>query len=276
MTQHQTPLESHLKHWHLWFDLFILLLIWVLASYFPLAKIFALVASLELMSFFSFHLMGQKKSLYLQGFLGGFVSSTAVYVQLTSDHRFKDADDKDLMIALILAYIAMLAECMLILFTFVGFKEGRVYLPFGFQLVVLCAFLILLAYHHKSEAQLNLKFEVDHPIRWKDVVIFSMAIIGLIFGMQYLNSTLKLPQELATFIVSLFEAHAVLAAIVSEWVLSPDKMDIVQLSLCVLLGNFISKMFLVIRARTIENKKWVISAIVISFFCTGLLCALVL
>ena len=62
----------------------------------------------------SWHLMSNKNSLLLQGFLGGFISSTTVFMQLNYDLKFKSIDKYIRAQALLLAICSMLIESILI------------------------------------------------------------------------------------------------------------------------------------------------------------------
>ena len=68
--EHKTPLSYHFKDKHIWFDMALLAALFVVAAYFPILKIVPLVASLELFSFFSFHLLAKRSRFQVQGFLG--------------------------------------------------------------------------------------------------------------------------------------------------------------------------------------------------------------
>ena len=86
--QHNTPLSTHFKDKHIWFDIAVLAAFFVIAHYFPILKIVPLVGSLELFSFFCFHLLAKRSRFQLQGFLGGFISSTAVFLQTLNESKF--------------------------------------------------------------------------------------------------------------------------------------------------------------------------------------------
>jgi len=132
--KHKTPLVSHFKQTHIWLDIGLLTVLFAVASYIPLLKIVPLVASLELLSFFSFHLFAKRSSLKLQGFSGGFISSTTVFLQILYDKKFTSLHSRDVILTLILALCAMLLECILILFFFSTQLAPIYYLPFFLQL----------------------------------------------------------------------------------------------------------------------------------------------
>jgi hypothetical protein len=52
--EHKTPLSYHFKDKHIWFDMTMLVALFVVAAYVPLLKIVPLVACLELFSFLVF------------------------------------------------------------------------------------------------------------------------------------------------------------------------------------------------------------------------------
>ncbi len=261
---HKTPLTYHFKGAHLWFDIAVLVVLFIAATYFPLLKIVPLIASLELFSFFCFHLLARNSRFPLQGFLGGFISSTAVFLQTLNDSKFAAVGDRALLSTLLCALCAMLLECLFIIY-FLG--EGLAlinYLPFISQLIFFVAAIAYIhtrnngpfAHHHAVDAELNIDLLNDHPIIWKNVAKLSLLIFLIIFAMHYIGSELGLSRGISTFFISLFEAHAILASVMTEWALQSKNIHLMELFLIILLGNTLSKSYLVLNGTNLKQKKF--------------------
>ena len=270
--EHKTPLSHHFKGLHIWLDMALLCALFIVAAYFPLFKIVPLVASLELFSFFSLHLLPKQSRLPLQGFLGGFISSTAVYVQTLNDEKFSGVDTKNLLYTLFFALNAMLLECLFILYFLATDLAFKFYVPFLAQL----SFFVLVLFWLRafwavsddstgessaSAQDLSSELIIDHPIIWKNVARLSTFIVGLMLLMRFLADDLGLSRDVSTLLVSFFEAHAILASVITEWSLSSQSIDLMKLIFLILLGNALSKSFLILKGRNLAQKKMAISLV---------------
>lgn len=278
--QHTTPLSTHFKDKHLWFDISVLLALFAIASYYPLFKIVPLLASLELFSFFSFHLMARRSRLQLQGFLGGFISSTAVFLQMLNDKRFVSINSKQLNSTLLLAACAMLSECLFILYFLAEDVPLIIYVPFAAQLVFFVGIVFFLqiqsfwSVRENDEASMsyNLDGELlnDHPIVWMNVAKLSLFIVSLIAVMHFIGNELGLSRDISTLLVALFEAHAILVSVITEWSLDPESIDILKLVFLILLGNTLSKSYLVYKGKNLHSK-WAFVGLLFSGFLVSVL-----
>jgi uncharacterized membrane protein (DUF4010 family) len=239
----------------------LLAVLFVVASYIPLLKIVPLVASLELFSFFSFHIFAKRSSLKLQGFLGGFISSTAVFLQILYDKKFASLHSQDVMLTLLLALCAMLLECVFILFFFSTQLPLIYYLPFFLQLGFFIVVLFLVQGYLRSRnispenPEMDIELLIDHPIIWKNVAKLSVFIIALVSIMHFIGDKFGLSREISTLIISFFEAHAVLAATMFQWSLDQENIELLQLIFLILLGNTLSKSYLAYKGNNLI-KKW--------------------
>lgn len=260
--EHKTPLISHFKQTHIWLDIGLLAVLFVVASYIPMLKIVPLVASLELFSFFSFHLFAKRSSLKLQGFLGGFISSTAVFIQILYDEKFASLHSRDAILTLLLALCAMLLECIFILFFFSTKLPLFYYLPFLLQLgfFIVVFFLVQSYLWSKNiiphDPEMDIELLIDHPIIWKNVAKLSIFIIALVSIMHFIGDNFGLSREISTLIISFFEAHAVLAATMFQWSSDQENIELLQLIFLILLGNTLSKSYLAYKSKNL-TKKWV-------------------
>lgn len=259
--KHNTPLISHFKQIHTWLDIGLLALLFVVAAYIPLLKIVPLVASLELLSFFTFHIFAKRSSLKLQGFLGGFISSTAVFLQILYDEKFESLPSRDMISTLLLALFAMLLECVFILFFFSTQLPLIYYLPFFLQLgFFIIIFLLLQRYSlskdsNSDKQEIDIELFIDHPIIWKNVLKLSAFIIVLVSIMNFIGDKFGLSGEISILIISLFEAHAILAAIMVQSSVDQDNIELLRLIFLILLGNTLSKSYLAYKSKNFV-KKW--------------------
>lgn len=275
-TEHQTPLGYHFKHFHIWLDMGLLAVLFIVASYFPFLKIVPLVASLELFSFFSFHLLAKNSRFQLQGFLGGFISSTAVFLQTLNDKKFAVESEKNLFLTLLFALCAMLLECLFIIYFLAESFSFNYYLPFLTQLACIAAVILYVTFSAHFPAQgistSSAEFDMlnDHPIIWRNVAKLSLIIFAIIYSMHFIGTELGFPKSVSTLLISLFEAHAVLASVMTQWSLQSQGFDLMSLLLVILLGNTISKSYFVISGANLKKKGFFVSVLIGSFAMSAL------
>ena len=266
--EHKTPLTYHFKDKHIWFDMALLAALFVVAAYFPLLKIVPLVASLELFSFFSFHLLAKRSRFQLQGFLGGFISSTAVFMQVLFDNKFASTSERDLLLTLFFALCAMLLECLFIIFFLAENVAFIYYLPFITSLSFITIAILYLnlstssrfASNHATDSTVEIELLNDHPIIWKNVAKLSILIFVIVYAMHFIGSEFGLSRDISTLLVSLFEAHAILASVMTEWSLQSQNFDLMKLFFLILLGNALSKSYLALKGSNL-TQKWFFVAV---------------
>ena len=230
-------------------DFIFLFLLWCLSAWFSHLKVFkilSLVATLEVLAFLATHLLGIKNSGLIQGFLGGFISSTAVFLKLSASTQ---SSVFNIVPAFLLASFSMSCECLLITYMLFGVSALNMQNP----VLVLClihvfSILILLIFTKK-----NVRFEPilnypERPIVWKNVLKLSLIIIALYLLMHGLGSAFEGSKKTGMFLISFFEAHAVMAASLNEVILnSIEYRDYIFL---ILFGNAISKSFIALRSKS--------------------------
>lgn len=244
-----TPLSHHARQHGFWFDLFILAMLWgslfvispdalIFSRYSlsALVKLVALVSTLEALGFFAAHLFGAQRGLLLQGFLGGFLSSTMTYLRLAPLQVSVGLRAR----ALLLSTLAMLSEALLIIATLAPARA--LVLPLS-QMLLLGAMIAFFRQPSapradSAVASAELEIDIGEPIVWRRVLKLSMLILAFIGGMRLISQHLPLPFELTTLVISLFESHAVLAALLADPQRDPFVPAII---LIVLLGNALSK-----------------------------------
>ncbi|WP_299875556.1 DUF4010 domain-containing protein [uncultured Cocleimonas sp.] len=266
--EHKTPLSYHFKDKHIWLDMALLALLYVVAAYFPILKIVPLVASLELFSFFSFHLLAKRSRFQVQGFLGGFISSTAVFVQMLFENKFASISERDMLLTLFFALCAMLLECLFIIFFLSENLAFIYYLPFITQLIIILAAITYLNVSSSSrisskgttDSTVEIELLNDHPIIWKNVAKLSSLIFIFVYAMHFVGSEFGLSRGISTLLISLFEAHAILASVMTEWNLQSQSFDLMKLFFLIILGNTISKSYLAIKGSNL-TQKWFFVAV---------------
>lgn len=267
MTEHKTPLSYHFKHAHIWFDMAVLVALFIVAAYYPWLKIVPLVASLELFSFFSFHLLAKRSRFQLQGFLGGLISSTAVFLQVLNDDKFSSTGQRELLLTLLFAICAMLLECVFIIYFLSEQLSLVYYLPFISQLFFFSIVIIYVSRSASSrfastviaDTAIDIELLYDHPIVWKNVAKLSLLIFALIYTMQLIGNEFGLSQSISTLLVSLFEAHAILASVMTAWSVPSQNTDLITLFFLILLGNTLSKSYFALAGKNLQQKRFFVA-----------------
>lgn len=94
----------------------------------------------------------------------------------------------------------------------------------------------------------------------------SLYIAALKFGMILLQELTHFPVIIATFIASLFEAHAILAVNAGSFSSQLSLWEMHFIMLIILTGSLISKMFFVYRGKVLSQKRKLFIPILTSFF----------
>lgn len=280
---HPTPFSTHLKEKHFWFDVLLLALLWGVAlfwlprlninnqaSWTNLVRICALIGTIQLIGFISFHFLGQKSGLLIQGLLGGFVSSTATFIQFSQLTIQNKEQSFIICRSLILATISMLLQGLLIIWTLKPTIAFALSLPLLIQLFSLLIFFLFYTRKKSDTQSPQIGVIFDDAIIWKNVFSFGLMMTFMTFAMRFLNDSFSIPYSLSVFTMSLFEAHSVLAAVINE--LSPlEKLPRTeQMLLIILAGSALSKIFLTLRSKTPALKIPLISALAVSWLCSFL------
>jgi len=276
MSEHQTPLFIHVKEKHFWKDVIFLFALWAFVVLLKsnnqiilLLKLIAITASLEFISFLSFHLFGKEKSLLLQGFLGGVISSTTVFIQLNYDKKFSLTNAHLLACSELIAICAMIIECIIILFAFPQNVSFKYILPFIIYLLVIVVSIISLKRSsnklpNKTQSH-SQSLEIDDPIKWMNVLKFAFYVAALRYFLSFSKNFLFVPQKLSIFIASIFEAHAVLAVSISNLTLNYNGEDIFIIIILILAGSSISKLYFVLTGPVLKSKRLVVLPILAAF-----------
>jgi uncharacterized membrane protein (DUF4010 family) len=270
--QHKTPIRQHLKTKHFWLDLSALILIYVAVIFIEyekwvkdLLKITALMGSIEILSFFSFHLLGRRKGLLLQGLLSGFISSTMFFFKVTQDISFKKFPHNYIHASLLLSVIGMLMEMIGITVVIAKSNLISLSLPILIQILFLTLFAFIFVRRQKSFPTDDII--IDHPILWRKVLKFSIILGTIIFFTRKLGIIFPQLSLAMTFVISLFETHAIWAANLIN--LSQNEIILLHLHL-ILFGNIVSKSFLVLKFSGFQKNKALIYSFLASLLASSL------
>lgn len=275
--KHLTSLRAHLSEPRLWIDMTLLGLVGLLAwlinpqlqlwgiSIATMFKVIAMVALLDVISFVVFHWLGSARGVLLKGFLGGFMSSTTVFMQLTQSDKVRTFPPSTLARALLLATLAMTIESVIILYTLTTQTDFLIAcLPLILQAVCIGLTLIILPRIPTPQNVIDLTLLASHPIGWLKVLRFAGFILVLIWAIRWLNASFALPLLWSSFVLSIFEAHAVLAASMIE--LTPTGLlgTRSQVIIAVILGSSLSKSGFVLKTKNLKLMLYVISPLIIA------------
>ena len=258
---HPTPLLTHFKSKELWLDTAALVIVWLLSiilnrlltnpTHFyiiKLVQITALMASIEYIGFFALHVFGKSRGLLIQGLLGGFISSTMIFIQIGSQEKTHYYSNQEIARSLILATLSMLSLGVLIIWTIADHNQLALALPFLLQACALIVsfFSLGLRGGPTKRTAIPCLVMLDDPIIWKNVVKFTFILALILMSEKALTKLLPESYFVSTFVIALFESHAVLAAFITgieDYSANP------QIVVClILLGNVVSKVFLTLKS----------------------------
>lgn len=181
------------------------------------ANIAWVIFSLSLIQFIGALLakmIGASAGLVLTGFLGGFVSSTAITVSLCRLNQSKTGKSSlTLLMALISSVLAMLIEAGVLIFAAGAeafhYVHNMLALPFLTGLIVLG---VLWGWKSKSKVHMPMA-GFDRVINYQSVINLTTFIILILFASKFLQQMFGDSSiRLLTFLVSLFEVHGSLIA----------------------------------------------------------------
>ncbi len=230
-----------------------------------LVQITALMASIEFLGFFALHLFGRSKGVLIQGFLGGFISSTMVFIQMSDQDKTKHYNHSEISRSLILSTIAMLILGVVIIWTILEENQFQISLAFMLQSLALIASIFFIPKIKTTipKAQPEHLIMLDDPIIWKNVLKFTFVLALIHWGVKAMTKLLPDSYLMSTFVIALFESHAILAAFLTD--IQSIRIDPKIVISIILLGNLISKLFLTIKSGVLSVKKPVSIALIASY-----------
>ncbi len=142
-----------------------------------LLMLFALIALLQFAGYAANRLFGARSGLALSGFLGGFVSSTAIFVALPETRRANPQDDRLITAHALLAVSATLLQLMLVLTLAQAILAKTLALPL-FTMVLISGALALLM--SRGSAGKGGKTTLAAPVDFQSVLKLALVLGGLI------------------------------------------------------------------------------------------------
>jgi uncharacterized membrane protein (DUF4010 family) len=121
--------------------------------------------------------------------------------------------------------------------------------PLIVQIIVLSLFLVYYSIKSHRSTSHHQIMVIDRPIIWKKVFYFALLMVGLIYGMRFLNDFLSLSPLISAFAISLFEAHGVLAAALADRQNELSTSMAVEIVMMISIGNVISKTIFILRGK---------------------------
>lgn len=238
--------------------------------YSTLFKIVAIVATLQMVGLPLTHWLGKRNGYLIQGFLGGFVSSTVTFIQLTQDGEMKGVPASAIVRALILATVAMLLEGVAILSSFDNKDVWVASRPLLVQLAALILYLIATwSIHEKSSPSPPGSLPPIPRLRWIKVLWLALFIVALIYVMRLIGEKLDLPFYWGSFFLSLFESHGVLAAAATQFAGKNDP-AMAKMVFTILAGATISKIFFTLRVKEEAVRRPLLGVLALSLFAAAI------
>ena len=171
------------------------------------AYLILILAMIEFLSYVITKLIGDKKGSLLAGFLGGFVSSTAVFLSTSKQAKKSPQNWRALLSTAMAAQIASLVQ----LFFIVGFVSMAllqdILIPAGASVLLASVVLGLMVYKIPPYTS---SLELRSPLDWRGVlrlaVILGTILIAISFTQKMLGDQ---GTKLMAFLTGLFELHGI-------------------------------------------------------------------
>jgi uncharacterized membrane protein (DUF4010 family) len=218
---------------------------WHLINPRQLAQVIALIAAIEFCGYASERIVGARVGLLVTGFLGGFASSTAVFLSLSKAARREPEKIRSLLGACLLAIVSPLILFMMIIAASSPSLMPRLAPPIA-MLAGTAAFLGILIGSRAAPLPRDSQ-EVRNPLDLRNLVKLALLICGLLLLsalMQRYAGAKGL--SLVSFIAGLFELHGVtLATATVHAAQNLTDQEATQALLLAVLASFLSKLGIV-------------------------------
>lgn len=209
------------------------------------AILIATIAALQFAGYIAIRLFGEKTGLVLLGFLGGFVSSTVVFVNLSHTLKAHSKNKSVVIASAILANLAMLIEMMIIVFVAAQDFLFYIFKPMLAMctMSIVIVFLILLFNKERNTKQTLSEKPVNFQTIIRSALLIFSALIIVALTKHFAGPDATL---LVSFLTGLFEIHGVSLATGLLYENHQLSLHIAALALfSAIIGAFISKLFLV-------------------------------
>lgn len=168
------------------------------------------LAGLEFSSYLLTKMLGEKKGSLIIGFLGGFVSSTAVLISSSRHARASDSHWRSSLSSASAATLASFIELLLI----VGFISSvllKEILP-AIGAAILTGLMTLVFLARKQDKRGGVA-ELRSPLDWFGILRLSLLLAGILGGISFVRNTFGIQSTaIVSFLTGLFELHGVALA----------------------------------------------------------------
>lgn len=244
---------------------------WDLFNPHNFAKLVVTISALQFSGYVAIHLFGERVGMALTGFLGGLVSSTAVFATLRSTLRAHSKFTLAIMASCILATVAMLIEIMSIIFVASPALLVYVIWPMITMMIVGIFFSLFLIYFQKLKKHAT-------PIITNPLNLLSIIQISIFLAVMLILITIAKRFVgnqgilLITFIGGLFEIHGITLA--TGLLYSQNQISIHFASLILyvaIFASFVSKFFLLWFITPYRFAMWTSIFLLVMMACGGLI-----
>lgn len=204
----------------------------------------ATIAGIQFAGYLAIRLFDQRVGMMLTGFLGGLVSSTAVFATLPSTLRSHPHLTGATIGSALLAIVAMLVEVAIILLVASPVLLGVIFLPIVTMMMVGIISAWLLFRHQQINPALpsHLSNPLDFFSVFRTSVFIGIILIVVAIAKRYLGAEGVM---FASFISGLFEIHGVTLATALLYVGNQLKLANAGMVLALaIMATFVSKIFL--------------------------------
>ncbi len=215
---------------------------WGLFNIHKLLLFVFVLSCLQLVNFFISPILGAHKGMLLTGFLGGLVSSTAVFLSLTQK---KEGQPSLKAASAIMSVLAMLIESVVILYIFSTELFSNFMYPF-FVMMAACMVISYWLSKKQGYEKLSLKNQnaLDFFAAFKMALLISLIFTTIALAKKFIGTQATL---IVAFLSGLFELHAVIYA--SANMFNSQQMTLHETSQVIgiaIVASFISKFLILL------------------------------
>lgn len=172
-----------------------------------LALLAAVIAGMQFSGYVAQRALGQKRGLLLSGFLGGLVSSTAVFATLPAQLKLIPEGVRPVAASAVLATVATLVELLVILFS----ASSSLGQSLAFPILAMISTGLVFAWIFARRAKANESMPSSlNPLDVRAVLKLWLIVGGMLFVIAAVQKTYgSRAVGIATFLGGLFEVHGV-------------------------------------------------------------------
>lgn len=150
-------------------------------------KIVVLIAGISFMGYAGVRLVGAKKGLIMSAFLGSFISSTAVTINLSNFYKDNRESSKLLMACIILGCTIMFVRVLVLVWVF---NSTLFYYTLIYFLPAIIFLLLFSGISLKNASKNNVEnFKVDNPVSISSAVKFGLLLLLIILLADFMKKS---------------------------------------------------------------------------------------